>query len=114
MGVPPCGVRERGSPPAVGVSLHGPTHVPPCLHWLLCKKAMGCAGVTMSHQDHEALPACPCSPSLWGGSHSVSIPCLTPAPPPRAPLVPAAGTRLGFKSCARLPGRSRGRIHGEQ
>lgn len=27
-----------------------------CLHWLLCKKAMGCARIMRFHQDNEALP----------------------------------------------------------
>lgn len=92
-GVPPVGSEKEGphQPGAVEVSLHGPTHVPPPrLHWLLCKKAMGCARITRFHldnrlsQDNEALPACPCFPSLWG-SHSVSTPCLTPAPLHEAP-----------------------------
>lgn len=63
MGVPPSSVgSEKGGPHqpgAVGVSLHGPTHIfpPPAASTGSCaKKAMGCAGIMRFHQDNEAVP----------------------------------------------------------
>lgn len=58
-GAPAVGSEKGGphQPSTVGVPLHGPTHVPPhSFYWLLCKKAMGFAGITRFHQDNEAFP----------------------------------------------------------
>lgn len=58
-GWPPPWGQGKGvptSPALLGCLCMVPLTFPPCLHWLLCKKAMGCAGITRFRRDHKALP----------------------------------------------------------
>lgn len=58
-GWPPPRGQGKGVPTSLALSgcpCMVPLTFPPCLHWLLCKKAMGCAGITRFRWDREALP----------------------------------------------------------
>lgn len=59
MGVPLPWGQRKGVPTSQALSgcpYMVPLTFPPCFYWLLCKKAMGCAGITRFHQDNEAFP----------------------------------------------------------